>query len=125
MPHNVKTRDAALSPNVVVAAIVALVLIGAALAVGSEVAGIDSNSTPIVTTVVGLFAPTIIGLLALLKAEKVDRKTDAVNDKVNGHLSALTDAAIAAGVRPEDLPPAPPDVPARPGQAGGNGDPAA
>lgn len=102
MPDTVTTRAAVLSPNVVVAGIVALVAIAAALVVGTLIAGgLDNHSTPIVTSVLGLVAPTVVGLLALIKAEKVDRKTDAVNDKVDGHLSQLaaiaTTAAAASG----------------------------
>jgi hypothetical protein len=105
MPDRVTNRQAALSPNVVVAAVVALFAITAAIVVGALIAGVDSATTPIVTSVIGLVAPTVVGLLALVKAEKVDRKTDAVNEKVDGHLARLTavatDAAAAAGAASE------------------------
>jgi hypothetical protein len=102
VPENVKNRDAALSPNVVVAAIVALTAIAAAIAAGALIAGVSSETTPIVTSVLGLVAPTVVGLLALVKAEKVDRKTDAVNDKVDGHLARLTAIATTAAAASGD-----------------------
>jgi uncharacterized membrane protein len=109
----------------IVAAVVALVAIAGAIVIGGEIAGFDSQTTPVVTTALGFIATTIVALLALLQAQAARHETREVNEKVNGHIARLTTAAVNAGVKPEDLPPAPTEsTPTVSGQTKANGEPA-
>lgn len=64
------------------AAIVALIFIMAALVFGLSVAGrIDSNSTPLIVTMFGTIASTVAALTAVLRADRVAEKVDAVETK--------------------------------------------
>jgi membrane protein implicated in regulation of membrane protease activity len=63
---------------VIVGAVVALVFIGAAAVVGVTLASPDASTTPVVTTLLAFVAPTIVGLLALLR-----------NAKLNGEVKEL------------------------------------
>jgi arginine exporter protein ArgO len=102
MPENVKYQDSVRSMAVVVGAIVLVCLFATAIAVAAAVGhGINSSTTPVVTTVLTTLGGAVIGLLALVKATHAEQKTDAVNVKVDGHLLRLstiaTEAAAASG----------------------------
>jgi low affinity Fe/Cu permease len=107
----------------IIAAVVALAAIAAAIVIGGEIAGFDSQTTPVVTTALGFIATTVVALLALLQAQAARHEGREINAKVDGHISRLTTAAVNAGVKPEDLPPAPtvttPTVPGQPMESAG------
>lgn len=75
--------------STIVAAIVALILIAAATVVGIAITGHTSDSTPLVTQVLGFVALAVIALLGLLKAEKVEHKADVIQGEVNGRLDSV------------------------------------
>ena len=74
----------------VVAAIVALTITGSA------------NSTSAIVEILGFVAPTMAGLLALVKASETSTKQDSLSVAVNGRLTELlartAEAQHAAGV---------------------------
>jgi hypothetical protein len=71
---------------------------------------VTANSTPFISALLGLAGVLIPAVAAMLRSTQSREMTRAIDRKVNGHLSRLTEAAINAGVKPEDLPPLPPDV---------------
>jgi spore maturation protein SpmB len=80
----------------IVGAVVALASIAGAVTVALSLGhGLDSSTTPIVTTVLGVLGTTITALLALLAVVGVDRK-------VNGHIERLTAIAQQAAAQTGD-----------------------
>jgi uncharacterized protein YacL len=71
---------------------------------------LNAASTPVISAFLGLVGILVPAIAATLKSAQTRELTREIDRKVNGHLSRLTEAAINAGVKPEDLPPLPPDV---------------
>jgi uncharacterized membrane protein AbrB (regulator of aidB expression) len=102
MPERVTYKDSLTAPVVVVAGIVLICFFTAAIALAAELGGVSSSTTPVITSVLSTLGVAVVGLTALAKAEKVDKKTDAVNDKVDGHITRLTNIAAAAAAATGD-----------------------
>ena len=85
----------------IVGAVVALVVIVAAAVVAVTLTGhLDATSTPLLVSLLGVVAPTIVALLALLKLEHTGAKVDKLVDVANGHASG--DVQTRAGDRTGD-----------------------
>jgi SMODS and SLOG-associating 2TM effector domain len=67
----------------IVAAVVALVVVLAATVIGLSLTSDQASSTPMVTAVIGIIAPTVVSLLALLKVEGVSDKLDDDHVRTN------------------------------------------
>lgn len=67
--------------------------------VGGYLEGRDPGQLLTFVTIIN--GTAIPALVALVKQEQTEKKVEAVNDKVNGHLSRLTDLAVEAGQLPE------------------------
>jgi membrane protein implicated in regulation of membrane protease activity len=66
--------------------IVVLVLLAVALVLGVTVSGHASDSTPLVTSVLGFIALAIVTLLNLLSTRRVGEETRHIGEQVNGRL---------------------------------------
>ena len=88
------------TPTTVLAALVSLILIVAAFVLGVEFInkGDADSSLPVIAVLMGLVAPTITALLALLKAEGVqhDLNNGTVKNKVKEAITEIDDAKATA-----------------------------
>lgn len=79
------------TPVTIVAAIVAILAIVAAVLIGIDWhGGFDKNTTPVITTLLSIAAPTITAFLALLKSEQTHR------DLTNGTVVRKVKEAVTA-----------------------------
>lgn len=86
-----------LSVVVGITVIIAMEIIGVSTAV---IVGRDAGQ--IITFLAIINGAGVPGVIAISKAETTERRVEAVNEKVNGHLSRLTDMAVEAGQLPSD-----------------------
>ena len=68
--------------STVVAAIVALCILGVAAAVTLDIRGTLDKSTPAVAAILAFLAPTIVALFALLRAEKTGHSVEEHDEKL-------------------------------------------
>jgi hypothetical protein len=92
----------------VLAAIVALALLGTAAVVALVVAGSDTSATPVIVTLLGFLGTTIVALLGLLKTERVESRVadvtkvaEETHDELNGRLETIEAAALRAAAASE------------------------
>ena len=82
------------SGTAVLASVVALVAVTIAAIVGLVIfSGSDSRSTPVIVTLLGFVAPTVTGLLALLRVDQTRRELH------NGLIPAKVHEAVQEGVK--------------------------
>lgn len=71
---------------------------------------VTTESTPFISALLALAGVLVPAIAATIRSTQTREMTREIDRKVNGHLSRLTEAAINAGVKPEDLPPLPDDI---------------
>lgn len=80
----------------IIGAVVAVITVGGTLVTVIALGhGIDSNSTPVITSILGVIGTTVTTLLALLAVVGVDKK-------VNGHMDRLSGIAQQAAAQTGD-----------------------
>jgi hypothetical protein len=78
------------SNQTIVVAIVALILVGAAFVFGLAVSdNLTTASTPLVTTILGIIATTIVAFIALVKADTASTETQTLKQDVKDGLQAV------------------------------------
>jgi hypothetical protein len=75
----------------IILAVVALATVAAGLFLGLAVTNhVDSNTTPILTVVLGFLATTVASLIAVIKVDSISHelRNGLITDKVNGAIDA-------------------------------------
>jgi hypothetical protein len=90
------------SPYAVIGGVVTLILIAAALVCGLAVTGhLDSQSTPLITVIFGLIAPSLTALLTMMRVEAVSHelKNGLIPSKIMEALQQHDDQSGATELR--------------------------
>lgn len=84
------------------------VVVGIIVIVAMEIVGVSTavivgrDPGQIITFLAIINGAGVPGVIAIAKVETTERRVEAVNEKVNGHLSRLTDMAVEAGQLPAE-----------------------
>lgn len=81
----VAVRRSGAPATTIVAAIVVLCVLVVAAVVVLAIGGAESRTTPAVATLIAVLAPTIAGLLALLRAERAEQAVDGATEELEKH----------------------------------------
>lgn len=88
--------------TIVIVAAAALTGFCAALIVALQFSGRpESDLSPTIGTIIGLVAPTLVALVTLVRLQDTQQQITDVQNKVNGHLTRLSQAA---GLTPPQSP---------------------
>lgn len=88
MPHRGDGDHPLVGGAFVLAAIVALAMIGAAALVAIFAFGRGSgDATPFVSALIGFLAPVVVALIALLRIERVERSSSEIEERLDGKMA--------------------------------------
>lgn len=92
----------ATNASAVLAAIVSLVALGLGTVMGILYLRPEAENTPLIMTIMGLLAPTVVSTLALLKVQETNDKLQETHVMINSRMTELLEktglAAHAEGV---------------------------
>ena len=86
------------STTTIVTGIVALFVVGAALIVGLSVTGAGEKSTPLLTAMISVLAPTIVALVGLLRADQAKAVALQSQATTQDNYDSLHNGLLAAKV---------------------------